>query len=170
MECLLFAWGDLLKLSEIAQVLEVSKPLCKELLLEYEEKLKQEERGLRLVQVEDSYQLSTKPELFAKVQEYAKGKQKKSLSNAAMETLSIVAYQQPILKTDIEEIRGVRCDQVLKNLMDAELVEVVDRLEVPGRPNVYGTTEFFLKKFGLKSIEDLPSQEIANEPLNFLEE
>ncbi len=94
----------------------------------------------------------------------------KNLSNAALETLSIIAYRQPVIKTDIEDIRGVKCDQVIKNLMDVGLVEITGRLDRPGRPNIYGTTSFFLSHFGLQTLDDLPREDEITENLNFLEE
>ena len=129
------------------------------------EDLKKDDRGLRLVTVEDSYQLSTKPELFEEIAAYAKRNQSKNLSNAALETLAIVAYKQPVLKSDVEDIRGVRCDQVLKSLERTELITVLGRRDIPGRPKVYGTTELFLRKFGLSGLDELPvlEEEIEEE-------
>lgn len=170
LEGILFAWGDPLKISEISEVLDLPKEECKRLLTEYKEELESDRRGLRLVQIEDSYQLSTKPESFEKISEYARNTQKRALSNAAMETLSIIAYRQPVIKADIEEIRGVKCDQVLKNLQDVDLIEIKGRLDGPGRPNIFGTTDFFLKKFGLPSIDALPEKIPNNEEINFLED
>lgn len=169
LEGLLFAWGEPLKISEISEVLELPKSQCIQLLESYADKLKNEDRGLRLVQTEHSYQLSTKPEVFDKISDYARVSQKKSLSNAAMETLSIIAYRQPIIKADIEDIRGVKCDQVLKNLQEVDLIEIKGRMDSPGRPNIFGTTEFFLRKFGLKSLNELPNQESEMAEINFLE-
>lgn len=156
LEALLFAWGEPLSEKDIRQALDLTALEVRNLLTEFAEELKREDRGLRLVTIEDSYQLSTKPELFEEIATYAKRNQSKNLSNAALETLSIVAYKQPVLKSDIEDIRGVRCDQVLKSLERTELITVLGRRDIPGRPKVYGTTELFLKKFGLSSLDDLP--------------
>lgn len=156
LEALLFAWGEPLSEKDIRQALDLTALEVRNLLTEFGEDLKKEDRGLRLVVVEDSYQLSTKPELFEEIAAYAKRNQSKNLSNAALETLSIVAYKQPVLKSDIEDIRGVRCDQVLKSLERTDLITVLGRRDIPGRPKVYGTTELFLKKFGLSGLDDLP--------------
>lgn len=168
LEALLFAWGDPLTEGEIADALSLRKEEVQSLLGEYARELEAEESGLRLVRTENSYQLSTKPQLFSEISDYAQKTREKHLTNAALETLSIVAYRQPVLKAEIEEIRGVRCDQVLKNLQEADLVRILGKREIVGRPNVYGTTEFFLKKFGLESLEDLPKE--GTEEQNFLGE
>ena len=165
LEALLFAWGEPLSEKDIRQALDLTALEVRNLLTEFAEELKREDRGLRLVTIEDSYQLSTKPELFEEIAAYAKRNHSKNLSNAALETLSIVAYKQPVLKSDIEDIRGVRCDQVLKSLERTELITVLGRRDIPGRPKVYGTTELFLKKFGLSSLDDLPvlEEEVSEE-------
>lgn len=170
LEALLFAWGEPLAMDEIAKVLRVDKNELYEILNSYENQLLQEDRGLRLVTVEDSVQLSTKPEIYSIIKDYAKDQQMKNLSNAALETLSIIAYRQPVIKSDIEDIRGVKCDQVIKNLMEVGLVEITGRLDRPGRPNIYGTTPFFLSHFGLQTLDDLPREDGVTENLSFLEE
>lgn len=169
-EALLFAWGEPLAITEIKKVLDVDQKEVLQLLESYKRELSQADRGLRIVTIEDAVQLSTKPEVYSMIKDYAKDQQMKKLSNAALETLSIIAYRQPIIKSDIEDIRGVKCDQVIKNLMEVGLVEITGRMERPGRPNIYGTTSFFLSHFGLQSLEDLPRDEEITENLNFLEE
>lgn len=158
-EALLFAWGDPITEKEMREALKVTALELRGALNALKDDLSADDRGLRLVCVNDSYQLSTKPELFESISEFAKKTRTKSLSNAALETLSIVAYKQPVLKSEIEEIRGVRCDQVLKSLERTDLIAVLGRMEIPGRPKVYGTTETFLRKFGLSGLEDLPKEE-----------
>lgn len=155
----MFAWGEPLSEKEIREALGLTAIEVRALLDQLKTELERPERGLRLVNVEDTYQLSTKPELFESIADYAKKNQAKNLSNAALETLSIVAYKQPVLKSDIEEIRGVRCDRVLKNLENTQLIKVLGRRDIPGRPKVYGTTEVFLQKFGMRSLDDLPQLE-----------
>lgn len=162
-EALLFAWGEPITEKEMAEALQVTAIELQTAISELKADLSGEERGLRLVCVNDSYQLSTKPELFEAISDFAKKTRTKSLSNAALETLSIVAYKQPVLKSEIEEIRGVRCDQVLKSLERIDLIAVLGRMEIPGRPKVYGTTETFLRKFGLSGLEDLPKEEVMVE-------
>lgn len=155
-EGLLFAWGDPLDLKDIANVLEIKeKDLCK-VMDELVDEFNFNRRGLRIVKFNNSYQISTRPEHFDFIKKLNNFKNSKTLSNAALETLSIIAYNQPIIKADIESLRGVRCDKAIETLIDRKLVKEVGRLEKPGRPILYGTTEEFLRYFGLESIENLP--------------
>lgn len=171
LEALLFAWGDPLEIRECAQVLGVPTGTAWDLAERLEEVLEADDRGLRLVRVEDTIRLSTKPEYYDRIKDYARSRQMKSLSGAALETLSIVAYKQPLIRAEIEDIRGVKCDQVLRSLQSVGLVEVRGQLDRPGRPNIYGTTDFFLEKFGLRSLDDLPREGLADlEEINFLED
>ncbi|MDY3119252.1 MAG: SMC-Scp complex subunit ScpB [Peptoniphilus sp.] len=159
-EALLFAWGDPLSEKDMQDALNVTAIELRRALSELDKELSGEGRGLRLMNVRDTYQLSTKPELFDAIAAFAKKSRTKSLSNAALETLSIVAYKQPVLKSEIEDIRGVRCDQVLKSLEKIHLITVLGRMEIPGRPKVYGTTDTFLRKFGLSGLEELPEARV----------
>lgn len=115
------------------------------------------QRGLMLSEVSGGFQLSTKPDYADWILALLKHRRKNPLSPALIETLSIIAYKQPLVKAEIEAIRGVDSGGVLRSLLDAGLVEVVGYKEVLGRPSLYGTTETFLKTFGLKNLEDLPS-------------
>lgn len=115
------------------------------------------QRGLMLSEVSGGYQLATKPDYADWILALLKHRRKNPLSPALIETLSIVAYKQPIVKAEIEAIRGVDTGAVLRTLMEAGLIEVVGTKEVPGRPSLYGTTEVFLKTFGLRNLEELPS-------------
>jgi segregation and condensation protein B len=115
------------------------------------------QRGLMLAEVSGGYQLATKPDYADWILALLKHRRKNPLSPALIETLSIVAYKQPIVKSEIEAIRGVDTGAVLRTLMEAGLIEVVGTKEVPGRPSLYGTTEVFLKTFGLRNLEELPS-------------
>ncbi|MDO5036907.1 MAG: SMC-Scp complex subunit ScpB [Tissierellia bacterium] len=171
LEALLFAWGDPLELGEIEKVLKLDPGEVRELAQALKDRLEAKDRGLRLVQVEDKLRLSTKPEYYELIKDYARDRQMRSLSSAAMETLSIIAYKQPIIRAEIEDIRGVKCDRVLRSLLDVGLIEISGTLDRPGRPKIYQTTPFFLLKFGLKSLEDLPRQGLSDlEEINFLEE
>ena len=114
------------------------------------------ERGVRIFEVAGGFLFATPPENSYWVKEYLGFLRKTKLSQAALETLSIIAYKQPIIKVDMEAIRGVNCDGVMKTLLDKKLVKIVGRSNIIGRPFLYGTTIDFLIKFGLKSITDLP--------------
>lgn len=113
--------------------------------------------GLMLMEVAGGYQMATRAEVADWVLALHKHRRRNPISPALMETLAIVAYKQPIVRSEIEAIRGVDCGGVLRSLQDAGLVEVVGQREIPGRPSLYGTTETFLKTFGLRRLDDLPS-------------
>src|SRR5690606_33522853 len=121
-------------------------------------------RSFRVEQVAGGYQILTRPQYKDAVAALHRTKQDNKLSPAAMETLAIVAYKQPILRAEIETIRGVACGEVLRSLMDRHLVKIVGRAEELGRPMLYGTTKTFLQVFGLGTLKDLPKAEELNKP------
>ena len=155
LEALLFVNGDPLSLKRIAEILEVNQENVKLLLAQLIQDMNQQERGLTIIEVAGGYQLCTKPHLAGFLEKLVQIKENK-LSIPALETLSIIAFKQPITKQEIEAIRGVRVDKVLANLLERNLIKELGRKEAIGRPIIYGTTEVFLKCFGLKSLEDLP--------------
>lgn len=158
-EALLFIWGDPLSLKDISTIVELDNKETQKLLQEMMDEFNFERRGIRIIQIDDSYQMSTRPEHFEWIKKLYNPKSNKNLSNAALETLSIIAYRQPITKSEIEIIRGVRCDKAIDTLLEKSLIEEQGRLERTGRPIIYGTTTEFLKYFGLKNLDDLPSLE-----------
>lgn len=155
LEALLFVNGDPLSLKRIAEILEVDQENVKLLLAQLIQDMNQQERGLTIIEVAGGYQLCTKPHLAGFLEKLVQIKENK-LSIPALETLSIIVFKQPITKQEIEAIRGVRVDKVLANLLERNLIKELGRKEAIGRPIIYGTTEVFLKCFGLKSLEDLP--------------
>ncbi len=155
LEALLFVNGDPLSLKRIAEILEVDQENVKLLLAQLIQDMNQQERGLTIIEVAGGYQLCTKHHLAGFLEKLVQIKENK-LSIPALETLSIIAFKQPITKQEIEAIRGVRVDKVLANLLERNLIKELGRKEAIGRPIIYGTTEVFLKCFGLKSLEDLP--------------
>ena len=120
-------------------------------------------RGLKIVRIGDSFQLSTQEECFPWIQDLAVEYEKVKLSNAAIETLSIIAYKQPITRMEIEAIRGVKSDKVLDSLLTRSLVEEAGRLDQPGKPKIYRTTDVFLKFLSINSLDDLPEIEDREE-------
>lgn len=157
-ESLLFAAGDEgLSLKQISEVLEIdaimAESVLKELLAEYNEN---EERGITLVELAGTYQLATKKEFSAYLKKLVESPHTSALSQAALETLAIIAYKQPITRAEIEEIRGVKTERPLHTLIAKALIKEVGRAEGAGRAKFYGTTKEFLDYFGLKSIEELP--------------
>lgn len=155
-EALLFASGNPITANKIAQIIDVPiehvELLIGQLILE----MADDNRGLTIVRIADGYQLCTKPELSATLKKLVQVQDTK-LSLAAMETLSIIAFKQPITKQEIESIRGVKVDKVLAKLLEFQLIKEVGRKEAIGRPILYGTTDEFLKSFGLNSLQELPS-------------
>lgn len=155
-ESLLFAWGEPLSLSKIAKILDLKASVVEEVIEEMIETFKTEGRGIQIVEVNKHYQLSTLRANYAYIEQLCATSRNKGLSNSALEVLAIIAYKQPITKLDIEQIRGVNSDGPLQNLVERELVQVMGRLEKIGRPQIYGTTDTFLKSFGFKTLMDLP--------------
>ena len=120
-------------------------------------KYKKEDRGISIIELEDSYQLCTKPELYEYLIKVAKAPRKYVMSDTLLETLSIVAYKQPVTRLEVEKIRGVSCDHAINRLLEFNLIQELGRLDAPGRPLLFGTTEEFLRTFGVKSLGDLPT-------------
>ena len=155
LEAVLFAAGEPLTVAELAQCLQLDKPQVWELLSHLEQSYEEEARGLMLRQVADGYQLVTKPVHYNVVSNLGRKKEVK-LTNAAMETLAIIAFKQPITKQEIEHIRGVRIEKIMSKLLEMELIRELGRKDTIGRPILYGTTDTFLQCFGLNDISDLP--------------
>lgn len=158
LESLLFAWGEPLNINEISRILNVPvhsvSAVLDDMAREFSENLN---RGLIIQKFGNSYQITTKKENFEFIQNLLQTTINKTLSTAAMETLSIIAYKQPVTRVEIELIRGVKCSNVVKGLLDKGLIKEVGKLDKPGRPTLYATTDEFLRHFGLNSIEELPT-------------
>ncbi|WP_438432294.1 SMC-Scp complex subunit ScpB [Gorillibacterium sp. sgz500922] len=170
-EGLLFAAGDEgLDARQLAEVLEISAAAARELVESLRLNLKETGRGVQIVELAGSYQMTTVPEHAPYFEKLAESPSRSSLSQASLETLSIVAYRQPITRVEIEEIRGVKCDRALQTLVAKELIEETGRAEAVGRPILYGTTKPFLDYFGLSSLEDLPDSSLFGQTLDLEEE
>lgn len=159
-EALLFVSGEPLSLKELALNLDASPKHLEKVLEELIEDYQHEDRGIKLIRINGDYQLSTKNEYSNYIQKLLKKNKRQSLSQASLESLAIVAYKQPITRIDIDEIRGVKSDSAISRLMDKELIKEVGRLEVPGRPILYSTTEEFLRQFGVGDLKELPSLDL----------
>ncbi len=149
-EALLFASGEPLTAKELSIYLEEELKIIENTIQEMMEEYDTQERGIKLISIKGSYQLVTKSENSTYIQKLLKKSKRQSLSQASLESLSIIAYQQPITRIDIDEIRGVKSESALQRLLERDLIKEVGRLEVPGRPILYGTTEEFLRQFGIK--------------------
>ena len=156
LEAILFACGEPVELERIATGLSLDLAAVREQLLAYQNQLTASDRGLTLLFLEDKVQLCTKNEYQQEVLAVAAVKKNAPLSPAAMEVLAVVAYNQPVTKSLVEQVRGVESGQVVNNLVEKGLLEERGRLNVPGRPISYGTTDLFLRSFGLSSLNDLP--------------
>lgn len=159
-EALLFASGDPLTLSDLSTQLEEKSKLIEAIIHEMIEEYEKPERGIKLICIKGSYQLVTKAENADYIQKLLKKNKRQSLSQASIESLAIIAYKQPITRIDIDEIRGVKSESAIQKLVERELIKEVGRLEVPGRPILYGTTEEFLRQFELKDLNQLPSLDL----------
>ncbi len=156
LEAILFTMGDSVEISRLAEVIGESKKVTKELLEELKQSYQAADKGIELIELEDAVQLSTKNEMYEFLIKIAKIPRKHVLSDTMLETLSIIAYKQPVTKLDIERIRGVSCDFAVSRLVEYDLVQELGRLDAPGRPMLFGTTEQFLRSFGVKSLSELP--------------
>ena len=155
-EAILFTMGDSVEISRLAEVIEENVKKTKEILKEMKASYEEEDRGITLIELEDSVQLCTKSDMYEHLIKIAKTPRKFVLTDTLMETLSIVAYKQPITRIEIERIRGVSCDHAVNRMVEFNLIKEVGRLDAPGRPLLFGTTEEFLRSFGVKSLEELP--------------
>lgn len=156
-EAILFAMGESVELSRIAKAIgcdaAATQKLIRNMMLRYE----QEDRGIKIIELENAYQLCTKQEYYDNLVQIALQPKKAVLTDVMLETLSIIAYKQPVTRLEIEKIRGVKCDHAVNKLVEYNLVQEVGRLDAPGRPILLGTTEEFLRSFGVESTEELPS-------------
>ncbi|MGE8077939.1 SMC-Scp complex subunit ScpB [Peribacillus loiseleuriae] len=157
-EALLFAAGDEgLSLKQLTSVLEMAELQTKEVLQDLKEYYEENESGLQLVEIADVYQLATKKEHSDYIKKLVESSGSGGLSQASLETLAIIAYKQPITRTEIEDVRGVKTDRPLQTLISKALVKEIGRAEGAGRAYLFGTTKEFLDYFGLKTLEELPA-------------
>ena len=156
LEGILFAMGNSVEIAALAETIELSPDETKRLLDELCRSYKERESGIQLIFLEDKVQLCTKAEYYEYLIRLATRPKKPQLTNALMETLSIVAYKQPVTRIEIERIRGVKSDHAVNRLVEYELVKEVGRVNAPGRPILFGTTEEFLRRFGFGSKEEMP--------------
>ncbi|WP_134698908.1 SMC-Scp complex subunit ScpB [Ammoniphilus sp. YIM 78166] len=157
MEGLIFVSGDEgIEARTISQIMELEVELVQELLNELKEDFKQTSRGVQIIEIAGAYQLTTLPHHAVYYERLATSPTQATLSQAALETLAIIAYKQPIARAEIEEIRGVKCEKAINTLIGKRLIQETGRAETPGRPILYGTTKEFMDYFGLRHIGDLP--------------
>jgi len=153
-EALLFASSEPLSAKNMAEIMEMPEECINQIM----EKIASdfEERGINIRQVAEGYEMCTNPSVCDYIEKLKKVTSKNNLSKASLETLAIIAYNQPVTRAEIEEIRGVRTAKIISTLLELKLIRISGKSDKAGRPYVYGTTKQFLKHFGLKSVEDLP--------------
>lgn len=162
LEALLFSTHHPLTVARLAELLDVKsvKPV-REAVRELNRQYESQQRAFRVEQVAGGYQMLTLPQFAEVIRKHQQKEADAKLGKAAVETLAVIAYKQPILRVNVEAIRGVACGETIRGLMEKHLVKIAGRAEEPGRPILYGTTKRFLEVFGLNTLKDLPEQEDA---------
>lgn len=155
-ECLLFTHGEPLSYKTIGRILEIDVRKVKKTVAKMKKEYEISSRGITIKEFNDKIQLSTKTEYGEYIKKLVKPDSRQNLSQAALETLALIAYKQPITKSEIDDIRGVRSDRAVATLLDRALIKEAGRLEATGRPILYTTTDDFLKYFGFENISELP--------------
>ena len=158
LEAMLFASGESVPVAKLAQAISCDVPLTRNLLQKMSEAYEEEEAGIIMVQADDSFRLITNPKYYSALERLLNLKQRRPLSQSMLETLAIIAFKQPITKPVIESIRGVNSDHSVSKLVEFGLIEEKGRLDAPGRPMLFGTTEDFLVFYNLKNLDELASQ------------
>jgi segregation and condensation protein B len=156
-ECLLFVSREPVSIKNLSQILKIGVEDILALVRELQQEYRDQERGIQIQKIAHGFQMSTRPEFALYIEQFYKPQTSYGLSRAALETLAIIAYKQPITRAEVEAIRGVKIDSSLGTLVEKNLVREVGRKDGPGRPMLFGTTPAFLKYFGLNSVEELPA-------------
>ena len=155
-EAILFTMGESVSLNKIAKAIEQEPDATKKIIRNMMTRYEEEDRGIHIIELEKSYQLCTKQDFYEHLVRLALQPRQAVLTEVMLETLSIIAYKQPVTKIEIEKIRGVKCDHAVNKLVEYNLIHELGRLDAPGRPILFGTTEEFLRNFGVHSKNDLP--------------
>ncbi len=158
-EGVLFAAGDAVDIEKLSDILDIDTKSTRAIVTALADKYDREMRGVQIIRLEDSYQMCSRRDYNEYISKLVEPRRSQSLSNAAMEVLAIVAYKQPVTRAVIEQIRGVSCDTLVNKLLEKNFIEEVGRLDTPGRPMLFGTTEEFLRCFGIESVAELPDFE-----------
>ena len=156
LETMMFMWGEPLEVKDAAEVLEADKKEVRALFKELQAEYEQEGRGIRIREADDAFGFVTLAENDMFLKKLCTPVRVRRLSQAALEVLAIIAYRQPVTRSEIDSIRGIKSERVIDGLIDKDLIEVAGRSEGVGRPLIYATTKEFLKKFGFASLKDLP--------------
>ena len=155
-EAVLFTMGKSVDLSQLAAAMGVSKDTAEKTVLALQKEYDEEMRGMQIIRLNDRFQMCTRETYYENLIQVMKAPKKQTLTEIQQETLSIVAYKQPVTRLEIEKIRGVKSDHAISKLLEYDLIYEVGRLDAPGRPALFATTEEFLRRFGIGSKKDLP--------------
>ena len=156
-EAILFSMGEAVEIERLAAAVDHDEDTVRKIIRSMMTRYDEEDRGIHLIELDGSFQLCTKPEMYEYLIKVAHIPKKHVLTDVLLETLSIVAYKQPITRLEIEKIRGVSCSHAVNKLVEYGLIAEAGRLDAPGRPILFGTTEEFLRTFGVQGLEELPS-------------
>lgn len=159
LESLMFVWGQPLNVKDAAEMFNVPWREVYDHMKELQEEYEEQARGIRIREIDKSFQFCTAPENGEYIERFCTPTKEKKLSQSAMEVLAIIAYKQPVTRSEIESIRGIKCERVIEGLAKKELIEEKGRSTGIGRPILYGTTKLFLEKFGFETLKDLPDIE-----------
>lgn len=165
-EAVLFAMGEPVSLEKLSAAILEDKEQTRILMEDLREKYQRDGHGIQIIELNGAFQFATKPQMYEPLSRVVQVPQKYVLTDVLLETLSIIAYRQPVTRIEVEQIRGVKCDHVIYKLMEYDLIEEVGRLDAPGRPLLFGTTEEFLRHFGVEDIESLPQMD-ADQKIDF---
>ena len=155
-EAVLFTMGKAVELEKLALAIGQDQGTARQAVERLKERYEKDKRGMEIVQLEDSYQMCTRTGFYENLIRVAAAPKKQVLTEVMLETLSIIAYKQPVTKLEIEKIRGVKSDHAVNRLVEYNLVYEVGRMDAPGRPALFATTEEFLRRFGVGGLSDLP--------------
>ncbi|MPM91785.1 Segregation and condensation protein B [bioreactor metagenome] len=156
-ECMLFVAGDPVAITELARVLDLPMPKMRNLLSEMEYSYRVEGRGVQLLVTHDTAQLVSNRDYIEEVKQLVNPDETKSVSQSLLETLAVIAYRQPVTRADVERVRGVRCDYAVTQLQKLDLIVEVGRKDVIGHPTLFGTTDKFLRQFGIHTVDEMPN-------------
>ena len=156
-ECMLFVAGDPVAIAELARVLDLPTPKTRTLLSEMEYSYRVEGRGVQLLVTHDTAQLVSNRDYIEEVKQLVNPDETKNVSQSLLETLAVIAYRQPVTRADVERVRGVRCDYAVTQLQKLGLIVEVGRKDVVGHPTLFGTTDKFLRQFGIHAVDEMPN-------------
>lgn len=155
-EAVLFSMGNSVKTTKLAELIEADVKTTKALIQEMIKDMDAADRGVTINEIGDGFQMCSKADMYEYLIDLTKSERKYTLTDTVLETLSIIAYKQPVTRADVEKIRGVDCSHAVNKLLEVDLIKELGRMDAPGRPILFGTTEQFLRSFGVKSLDQLP--------------